>query len=260
MRIATLLLLLFCLGACKSSSVRPSYPVSIVSDELPDVFLAELPGVRAKRYISDASQRTGSYRVDLPPAWKGSSSASPGKALEIFVLGGVLKIGDLDLKAGGYAYLPPGNLGFNLEAYDGARLLYRIADVPSGAMIRTPILLDSELLGWEDTGIPGLQTKELRQDPGSGAKTWLQKVEPGTSLPWELSLAGREGYLLTGAATHSECVSGVVVTDSYKVGDYFYRFADAINGGPESVAETTSIWFLREEASIGTHIASGCGK
>lgn len=244
---------------CASKPVLP-YPAFVDTGEIGDVFLAELPGVRAKRFFADAENRTGSYRIDLPVSWVGSSGASPGKALEIFVLQGELGLGsDMQLTPGSYAYLPPGSLGFNLRAYDGARVLYRILDVSNGSVIQTPLIIDSNLLEWESTPVPGVFQKELRLDPGSGDRTWLEKIAAGTSLPWSASLSDREGYLLSGAMRNSECVAGVPVTDDYVAGGYFLRPADALHGGPDASITTDSIWFLRERASLGLSDRSKCG-
>ncbi|MEE4164087.1 MAG: hypothetical protein V2I25_16405, partial [Woeseiaceae bacterium] len=100
-----LLLPLLAIG-CSSTPPRLPYPAFVQTDELPDVFMAALPGVRAKRYAEDYAARTGRFRVDLPADWSGSSSGTPDGVLEIFVLEGELTVGDVKLIPGGYAYLP----------------------------------------------------------------------------------------------------------------------------------------------------------
>lgn len=246
------------LTGCAVGPPKVPYPAFIQVDELEDVFLASLPGVRAKQLAGDPQTRRTSNRIDLPPAWTGTSGGTPGRSLEIFVLDGVLTIADIELGRGGYAYLPAGSLGFNLGAADGARILYFVNDADPEAMIRSPIIIDSGLLPWEGTARPGLDLKTLREDPGSGAKTWLARIEPGASLPWRMSAAVREGYLVTGAYRHSECVDGKPQTWQYAPGGYFYRPADTINGGPDAAALSESVWLLRE-ASAGTEtIVAGC--
>ena len=68
----------------------------------------------------------------------------------------------------------------------------------------------------------------------------------------------REGYFLAGNYVHSECVVGETVTDRYLPGSYVYRPADSINGGPESTAESTSIWFFRELSASEHSTHEGC--
>ena len=247
--------MMICLGGCASGPPELPYPAFIQTDELPDIFMASLPGARAKQLAGDAQTRSTSNRVDLPSQWGGTSGASPGKALEIFVLDGTLNVADVTLSNGGYAYLPSGTLGFNLKTDSGARILYFLNDVDNRAVIRTPLILDSRLLDWQSTGGDGFDIKELRMDPGSGARTWLLRVQPGAEIPWQSTSVLREGYLVTGEYQHSECVDGEVYTAPYSSGGYVYRPPDVINGGPEAAALTESVWLLREKVSgvVTTH-------
>ena len=247
------------IAGCASGPPAPPYPAYIVTDDLPDMFMASLPGVRAKQYAQDDRTRSTSNRVDLPPDWSGTTGGSPGKSLEIFVLEGELRLADVSLPRGGYAYLPPGTLGFNLQSADGARILYFLEDVDAAAMIRTPLILDSALVDWQEGDAVGVATKDLRADPGSGERTWLMRVEPGASIPWESVSVGREGFLVAGEYQHSECVGGEPYTDIYRPGGYFKRPANAINGGPQSKAISSSTWFLRE-SSQGKISAANCAQ
>jgi len=245
------------LASCASGPPAPPYPAYIVSDELPDLFMASLPGIRAKQYAGNDQTRTTSNRVDLPADWSGTTGGSPGLSLEIFVLEGELQLADISLQSGGYAYLPPGTLGFNLTSDDGARILYFLERVDNEAMIRTPLILDSGLIDWTDNENAGLATKDLRVDPGSGERTWLLRIEPGATIPWESVSVSREGYLVEGQYQHSECVDGEPYTDTYLPGGYFKRPANTVNGGPQSMAITQSIWFLRESGQ-STSSAATC--
>ena len=235
------------IAGCESGPPPVPYPAFVSVDELPDIFIAGLPGVRAKP-LTGASGDTagGGYRIDLPSSWQGTSGATPDKTLEIFVIEGELSVADIKLKRGGYAYLPPGTLGFKLKSATGARVLYFLDDIDPNAVIRTPLILESGLLEWEETGNEGLATKELRADPGTGARTCLLRIEPGAEISWQSSTSIREGYFLTGTYTHSECVSGELATDVYGPGGYVYRPAHSISGGPESAATISSVWFFRE--------------
>lgn len=244
------------IASCKAGPPVVPYPAFVSVDELPDMFIAGLPGVRAKPLVGATGDTPGGgYRIDLPSTWQGTSGASPGKSLEIFVISGELSVADIKLKRGGYAYLPPGTLGFNLKSATGARVLYFLDDVDPTAVIRTPLILESGVLEWQETGNMGLATKELRADPGTGARAWLLRIEPDAEVPWESSSSNREGYFVAGSYSHSECVAGEPATDIYAPGGYVYRPAHSINGGPESVATATSIWFFRElsESTETTH-------
>jgi len=236
----------FLFSACASGPPKLPYPAFVQVDELADVFMASLPGIRAKQMAGDPQTRRTSNRIDLPPDWSGTSGGAPGRSLEIFVVAGQVTVADVQLGRGGYAFLPAGSLGFNLHSAEGARILYFRNDVDPESIIRSPIIIDARLLEWQATVTSGVSTKELRNDPGSGAKTWLLKITPGASIPWQKSSALREGYLVDGNYRHSECVAGKVHTWQYAAGGYFYRPADTINGGPEAAATTESVWLLRE--------------
>jgi len=234
------------LSACASGPPELPYPAYMQVDELDDVFMASLPGIRAKQLAGDSMTRRTSNRIDLPPEWEGTSGGSPGRSLEIFVIAGKMTIADIELGSGGYAFLPAGSLGFNLRSPSGARILYFLNDVDPESVIRSPIIIDAKVLSWQASPRSGVFTKELRKDPGNGSMTWLLKVIPGTSIPWQKSSAVREGYLVDGSYRHSECVGGEVHTGQYLPGGYFNRPADTINGGPEAAALSESIWLLRE--------------
>jgi hypothetical protein len=251
-------IVLILLASCSSGPPELPYPAYVKADELEDVFLASLPGVRAKQLAGDPMTRRTSNRIDLPADWQGTSGGVPGRSMEIFVLEGELLLADIRLGAGGYAYLPSGSLGFNMKTDDGARILYFVNDADPTAVIRSPIILDTGLLDWQPTPTPGITTKELRRDPGSGATTWLRRIEPGAGIPWEASSALREGYLVRGSYRHSECINGQAVTDIYTAGGYFYRPADAVNGGPASGADAETIWLLRETADGEHRIVGAC--
>lgn len=239
-------LFILVLSACASGPPKLPYPAYMQVDELDDVFMASLPGIRAKQLAGDSMTRRTSNRIDLPPDWQGTSGGSPGRSLEIFVVAGKISIADIELGSGGYAFLPAGSLGFNLRSAEGARILYFLNDVDPESVIRSPIIIDAAVLDWQATATSGVFTKKLRRDPGNGAMTWLLRVTPDASIPWQKSSAVREGYLVNGRYQHSECVAGKVHTGQYLPGGYFHRPADTINGGPAAAALSESTWLLRE--------------
>jgi len=256
-RVWAAFLVLF-LASCASGPPKMPYPVFLQADELEDIFLASLPGVRGKQFSGDPQTRRTSNRIDLPPGWEGTTGGAPGKLLEIYVLFGDLRVGDVDLHAGGYAHVPPGSFGFNLKTSDGARILYFLDDVDPLAMIQSPVILDSRLVNWASTDNQGVAIKELRSDPGNGARTWLLRISPGAVLPWQSSSVIREGYLASGNYQDSECAGGEINTWTYTTGGYFYRPAGTVNGGPESNAITESVWVLRERSAGAERTAEAC--
>lgn len=246
------------LAGCASGPPKLPYPAFIQADELEDVFLASLPGVRAKQFSGDPQTRRSTNRINLPPGWQGTTGGAPGKLLEMFVLKGDLTVSDLSFGPGGYVHVPPGTYGFNLKTAEGAQILYYLDDVDPMAIIQTPTLLDSGLLDWEPTDMDGVAVKILRSDPGNGARTWMMRVSKGASIPWRSTSVTREGYLMSGQYQHSECVAGEPQTWTYTTGGYFLRPSGAINGGPESMALTESVWVLRERMAGAERAANAC--
>lgn len=254
------LFLLPLLAGCASTGGAPElpYPAFVQSEDLATTFLATLPGVRATQFRSDMRSGSAGHRIDIPRDWTGSTGGAPGKALEVFVLAGEVRFSEFPLRAGGYAYVPPGSMGFRLESDNGAQILYFLDDVPESSVIRAPLILDSELLPWRELS-PGHYVKALREDPGSGARTWLQRIDPGVSMPWQSSSVMREGYLVTGEYQHSECLDGRAETGVYEAGGYFRRPPGIIHAGPESRAIIDATWFLREPGASETNTAAWCG-
>jgi len=236
------LLVLLC--GCGSNAPTVPYPAFIDVNALDNVFLAGLPGARAAQLAGDPRSRRTSNRVLLPEKWKFTTGASPTQSIELFVLAGQIRLGEFDLGPGGYAYLPAGTSGFQMESEAGAYILYFQDAEDGSAVIQTPLIASSDLLDWEPAGV-GFEIKEMRYDPGSGARTWLLKISTDARRQWQRSSQVLEGYLLSGEVTESECVFGKVVTGDYRTGGYFYRTAGAISGGPDSIAKSEAIWFLR---------------
>lgn len=248
----------FFAAGCAATADKPPYPAFVITDEIPDMFMATLPGVRAKGYTSEARGRSSSQRIDLPAGWSGTTGGEPGNALEIFVLAGELSLADVALTEGGYAYVPPGSLGFNMVTDEGATILWFLSEFDANAVIRSPLIIDGKLLDWEPTGTVGVFSKELRADPGSGERAWLMRYESGALVPWQSSSAQLEGYLTSGQFQDSECVDGLPYTDIYYPGGYFRRPANAVHGGPEVSAIAESLWFFRQSRASEINYDETC--
>lgn len=248
---AIAMLAVLSVAACASNQ-RPKlpFPAFIQVAELPDMFVASLPGARAKPLAGDMRTQTASNLISLPPDWQGTTGGMPGKAVEIFVVEGKVSLWDFELTAGGYAYVPPGSLGFALSTDDGASLLYFLDEIDPSSVIRSPIILDSSLVEWvEISSSPGRYVRELRSDPGSGARAWLLRIDPGATASWTSSSVVREGFMLSGAYRDSECFNGKERTWDYSPGGYFLRPPDSLSGGPAAVASSATTWFLREQSA-----------
>ena len=249
-------------AACASGPPDAPYPVFIQTDSLPDAFLAELPGIRAKQLAGNPDTRRSSNRLLLPPQWSFSTGAAPDKSVEIYVLAGEIRLGEFVLGSGGYAYVPPGSTGLNIQTESGALLLYFLDDENAASVIRTPMIVSRDILRWQavsdDPNEFGVSTKELRFDPGSGARTELLKIEAGVTRPWMKSSVLEEGYLLEGSYVHSECVQGKILTAGYTPGGYYHRPAGAVNGSLGSNTTASVVWLVRTLSHAKTTLVDEC--
>ena len=249
------LCLLPLVAACATPAPEVPYPAFVVVDELADTFVATLPGVRAKSLTGDLQSRQQALRIDAPADWSFSSGGSPTQDVEIFVLQGALRVGEFELGSGGYAYIPGGFSGTALETTVGARFLYFVDDAAADATIETPIIANASLLPWQGEG-NGVADKVLREDPGSGARSWLRQVTSSAPVGWTQDSVTVEGYLLEGATTGSECVGGEAVIAEYLPGGFFRRPAGAAHGGASSVTGT-AVWFMRRQ-DAGIELPASC--
>jgi hypothetical protein len=130
------------------------------------------------------------------------------------------------------------------------------------SVIQTPLIQSSNLIPWQpvSTAISdiGLSVKELRADPGSGARSWLLKVDPIAMQSWRQSSVTREGYLVSGNYRTSECLQGERVTEDYPPGGYFYRPPATVHGGTEEKSTGVSIWFMRTLENESVINVAGC--
>ena len=257
-----LLLSFFVIAACASAPRDVPYPAFMQVDTLPDVFMVGLPGIRAKELAGNPDTRRSSSRLLLPPRWKFGTGASPDKSVEIYVLAGNIQLGDFNLGPGGYAYIPPGSTGLRMQTEGGASLLYFLDDGNPASVIQTPMILSRDILNWQpisdDPNDVGVSRKELRFDPGSGARTELLRVEAGATRPWMRSTVAEEGYLLEGNYRHSECVDGKSITSRYTPGGYYHRPAGAINGSLSSENSGAAVWLVRTLGHGTTTAVGAC--
>ncbi|MGH8195167.1 MAG: cupin domain-containing protein [Woeseiaceae bacterium] len=230
--------------------------------EIEAVFTAALPGTRAQQISAEPEQGRLTLLLTLPQDWHWNTGGGPGKSVELYVLQGEITLGDVTLLTGNYAYLPPGSLGLTMSTLAGAQVLYFLDEADPHAVIRTPLYMSRDVIPWrplsDDPEDVGLQFKDLRLDPGSGARTWLMRIAPGATMRWHESASVTEGFLLEGDYRDSECANGAAVTGDYARGGYFRRPAGVVSGGPAAGTEEGAVWLLRQPAGGDTTWVDGC--
>jgi hypothetical protein len=250
------------LVSCATGPSDAPYPAFIQADTMPISFLAGLPGVRAVELAGNPDTRRASIRLSLPADWSFSTGAEPDKSVEIYVLSGDLQLGEFTMGPGGYAYLPSGTMGLQMSTESGASVLYFLDKDNRASVIRTPMILSREILQWQpvsdDLNDIGVSTKDLRFDPGSGARTSLLRIEAGATRPWVRSSVSEEGYLIEGTYQHSECVEGEELTAIYMPGGFYNRPPQAVNGSPESGGEGAAVWLVRSRSFAEIEVVGEC--
>ena len=257
MRASTISLFIVLLAGCAAGPPPVPYPAFITVDELPDAFVAGMPGVRAKQLSLDPHTQRASHRMLLPADWSFTTGASPAHSVEIYVMAGSLTLGEFQLDAGGYAWIPSGSPGLNLSTENGAVILHFTDDADPATMIQTPLITNARLVSWRAEA-PGVYARELRFDPGSGARTWLMQIGLDALPSWQRDSQPIEGYLLSGESPSSECSGDVVVTDVNLPGSYFHRPPGAAYALPATAQSGTSIWYLRTVRTNAQEPAEGC--
>ena len=110
-----------------------------------------------------------------------------------------------------------------------------------------------------DAGVPlDLSVKDLKNDPGSGARTWLVKIGPGVQVPWESHSVVEEGYLLEGDYRLSECLPEGRKDGDYLPGGYFRRPANWIHSGPDSGTDGGAVWLMRSPGALDATFHEAC--
>lgn len=249
-------------SACATAPSELPYPAFVQTGGMEAVFSAALPGTRAKPMSADTQNGRFSMLLTLPENWSWNTGGAPGKTVEIYVLKGEITLGDLTLQSGNYAYLPPGSMGLAMSTLLGAEVLYFLEDADPHAVIRTPLFMSRDVIPWQpisdDPEDAGVQIKVLRLDPGSGARTWLLRMNPGATRRWHKSTAVTEGFLLSGEHRYSECLNGEAVTADYEPGGYFRRPAGVVNGSSRAAGKEGAVWLLRSPLRGDVTYADSC--
>jgi hypothetical protein len=160
-------------------------------------------GIRVKRLSEDSETRAVSFFASIPPLWTRRATGYYESAVELMIIEGNLRIGETQLSAGGYSYLPAGAFQGPAVSDQGCRLLMLFDGAPgfiesevarAGAREDLRITcIDTNALAWEqpptlegrsaNEAAPGLFVKWLRVDPDTTAYTLMTKHEPGWSDP-----------------------------------------------------------------------------
>lgn len=205
---------------------------------------------------------TGSaLKVTAPTNWCAANPVSYDRALKLIVLEGSLSIGNTLLQQEDYLRIPAGAVIAPPDSTSGAQfLMFFEQSIPSISKLDNTTSCDDK--NWQlvrasespwvagtalkDAGrddVP-LKIKHYKQDPKTGARTYLVTVGVGIEIPWEVHKVAEEAYIIKGDYTLAECLPSGAKVGDYIQGGYFYRPAGIAHNGPESGSKHSGVTML----------------
>ena len=235
------------------------------ASEVPATGIEALGGING-RLINDASDGRQVAVVDLAPQELFDLPEVRQHTIELLVLDGELLWSGRTLRYLDYGYWPQkeGALSWRSGKQGATLLLFldppRDRDSPKGRIQRNS---DKDWLpatvALRDAGIAlALETKELLYDSISGQRTWLLRVDPDFSIPWEVHTSAEEGFLIAGDFRVGECLPEGPVVGGYLPGGYFYRPAGRVHSGPSSGSDQGALWVLRTPTELTVEFLDSC--
>lgn len=233
--------------------------------QVPATGVEALGGING-RLINDASDGRQVVIVDLAPQQLFDLPEVRRHTIELLVLDGELLWLGRTLRYLDYGYWPQkeGALSWRAGEQGTTLLLFldppRDRDSPKGRIQRNS---DKDWLpatvALRDAGIAlALETKELLYDSVSGQRTWLLRVDPDFSIPWEVHTSAEEGFLIAGDFRVGECLPEGPVVGGYLPGGYFYRPAGRVHSGPSSGSDQGALWVLRTPTELTVEFLDSC--
>lgn len=263
---AVALLSMFAVAGCATREPPPPRFTGFVQAQTAPVEpWSAFPGVTARRLSADEFTGRSALHLTLPLGWRWSGLINDAYSREWYVLEGRLQAGDRLLRAGDLLHVPPGAAPPAMTAVLASRVLVFTDPADPASGLDGVLVASSRSLPWRpgtvarDAGVPlDLAVKDLKVDPGSGARTWLVKIGPGVRVPWESHSVVEEGYLLEGDYRLAECLPEGRKDGEYLPGGYFRRPAGWIHSGPDSGTESGAVWLIRSPGALDATFHEAC--
>jgi len=224
--------------------------------------------------------------VETPVNWLTDQSACFDCPVEIIVLDGTLTMADLEIETGDFLQIPKGG-HIHPSSSDGARFLMffdkgnpgifykgksQISAERSDSLPREEpdtekwLFVKEEDSPWvsgtalAEAGVDDvpLKIKHYKQDPDTGARTYLVAVNTGVSIPWEVHDIAEEAYIVEGDYVLAECLPTGSQIGHYRQGGYFYRPAGIAHNGPASGTNSGVIMLIRTPGPLKVELVDGC--
>ena len=221
-------------------------------------------GLSAKILREDQKSGALAVKTDIAAGWRDPRVGRHAGPFEIYVLEGTVSLGPIDLSAGDFVRIPRRAIYGPMESGSGAELLW-FFDGPadfetsqsttvytaSWTVARDAETPWVEALVAREAGVElDLEVKNLRNDPSTGARTFLVRAGEGVVVPWETHPVSEEGYLLDGEHRLEECLPSGLQAGTYQPGGYFFRPPDLMHMGPGSTYEESVTWLIRTPGKL----------
>jgi quercetin dioxygenase-like cupin family protein len=226
------------------------------------------------RTLRKSSQTGIALDVSAAENWAAREWVKIDRAVELVMLEGTLNIDEISLQAGDFlrisphcAIAPPcspSGARFLMFADNGIPIVFPAE--PSGKTPNDWLLVhdaDSKWVSGTAMAEAGrhdvpLKIKHFKQDPDTGARTYLVAVKPGVSIPWEMHDVSEESYIIDGDFTLPECLPGGIQIGHYTKGGYFYRPPGISHSGPDSGTQTGTVMLIRTPGPLTVILVEGC--
>lgn len=213
--------------------------------------------------------------VSTPASWSAQETISFDCPVEFIMLGGELAFADLSLYKGDFLRIPSGSpIAPPVSKTGGQFLLFFDHGSPISKVETGDVLPNSaewlQVKGEDSPWVPGtalaeagidnvpLKIKHYKQDPDTGARTYLVAVSPGIVIPWEVHEIAEEAYIIEGDYRLAECLPSGSKVGNYTQGGYFYRPAGIAHNGPESGTKTGVVMLIRTPGPLTVKLVDGC--
>jgi hypothetical protein len=103
-----------------------------------------------------------------------------------------------------------------------------------------------------------LEIQHLKKDPLSGARTWLVRLEPPVTMPFEVHSVPEEAYVLEGRFSQPECMPDGMRTGVYQANNYFYRPGGIPHSGPGAGPIEPTTFLMRSPANLDVTFYTQC--
>ncbi len=222
-------------------------------------------GLPSKVLRDDAEAGALTLRVETQGGWQDERRIRRENSLEIYMLKGDLSIENKKFFTGDFVRISRNTVYGTVSSDSGGQFLMFFDGPSASKVVDESELADSEEwiiaraaeTPWEpalvakEAGVElSTEVKNLKNDPVTGARTFLVSSGGGVTMPWETHPVSEEGYLLEGRHRLEECLPSGLQSGVYEVGGYFYRPPELMHMGPGSTHPERVIWLIRTPSKL----------